>query len=64
MEKISINIVVELGNEGMSTCGQVARAVKGKMEDVYEVIRGGFNADGKVFDINGNSVGTWAVRND
>ncbi len=48
---------IELGNAAMSTPEQVAQALR-KAADAVETHR----EDGPILDLNGNSVGRWAVN--
>ncbi len=62
---MTFTLTIELGNDAMRTCGDLARAVSAVGHKIL-VNSGGTQtplADGgKIMDANGNSVGNWEVR--
>jgi len=49
---------IQLGNDAMQTRNDLAMALK----DASERVRCEILSSGKIFDINGNSVGSWMVK--
>ena len=65
---MEFSLTIKLGNEAMQTGHDVAEALRRiaiQIDVDCDVDFAGWNCDadqGKVFDANGNSVGTWGVR--
>lgn len=56
-------LTIELGNDAMQDYGDLALAVQKLARKLNDMAEGAIQAgdDGKVFDLNGNNVGTWEV---
>ena len=56
-------IEIETGNEAMQDGRDVAKLLRNYSIKIGADVDSGLTASGKMFDVNGNTVGTWEVEN-
>jgi hypothetical protein len=57
-------IEIELGNDAMQNPQHVADALRETADKIDQIYKPKFSRDdtGKIYDLNGNHVGTWRVK--